>query len=46
MTALRLAVKHGYKDAAMLKGTAFAPLHSRPDFRDLLAELEKVGKGP
>jgi len=40
MTTLRLAVKHGYRDAAKLKGVSFASLQSRPDFQELLARLE------
>jgi tetratricopeptide (TPR) repeat protein len=47
MATLRLAVKHGYQDAAKIKSqAAFQPMLSRPDFRELLAELEKVGKMP
>jgi tetratricopeptide (TPR) repeat protein/predicted Ser/Thr protein kinase len=38
---LREAVRRGYSDAAVLKSrSALAVLHSRPDFRQLLAELE------
>jgi tetratricopeptide (TPR) repeat protein len=40
MTALRLAVRQGYKDMATLKdGPAFASVRRRPDFQELLAEL-------
>src|SRR5262249_5594883 len=39
---LRLAVKHGYRDAARLRTEGFfASVRSRADFQELLAELEK-----
>ena len=41
------AVKHGYKDAAELKKEPFfASVRSRPDFQELLAELEKMPPMP
>jgi tetratricopeptide (TPR) repeat protein/tRNA A-37 threonylcarbamoyl transferase component Bud32 len=47
VATLRLAVKHGYKDAARLKTDPdFAPVRSRPDFQELVAELEKGSKLP
>ncbi len=42
MTTLRLAVKHGFRDTARLREDRFfASVHSRPDFQQLLAELNK-----
>ena len=47
MTTLRLAVDHGYHDAARLKDEElFGPVRSRPDFQALLAEVEKRQKKP
>ncbi|MCI0456168.1 MAG: tetratricopeptide repeat protein, partial [Gemmataceae bacterium] len=47
MTTLRLAVKHGYHDAARLRTERyFASVRSRPDFRELVAELEQKQKQP
>jgi hypothetical protein len=47
VATLRLAVKHGYKNAALLKTNRdFAPVRSRPDFQALVAELEKGQKQP
>jgi hypothetical protein len=47
MTTLRLAVEHGYKDAARLKTDPyFASVRSRPDFQEVLAGLEKMQKMP
>jgi tetratricopeptide (TPR) repeat protein/tRNA A-37 threonylcarbamoyl transferase component Bud32 len=46
VTSLRLAVKHGYRDAAKLKGLSFASLQSRPDFQELLAGLERSEPKP
>ena len=42
-----VAVKHGYRDAARLKtDPPFAPVRSRPDFQEVVAELEKGQKLP
>ena len=47
MATLRLAVKLGYRDTATLKRqVSFAPMLSRPDFQNLLAEMEKTQKMP
>jgi hypothetical protein len=47
VATMRLAVKHGYKDAARLKTAPdFASVRSRPDFQALVAELEKGKKLP
>jgi tetratricopeptide (TPR) repeat protein len=47
MKTLRLAVKHGYRDAARLETMpSFAPVRSRLDFQELLAELKKLPKMP
>jgi serine/threonine protein kinase len=47
VATMRLAVKHGYKNAALLKKSRdFAPVRSRPDFQELVAELEKRPKLP
>jgi hypothetical protein len=45
MELLRQAVAKGFKNDALLKdNNDFAPLRSRPDFRQLLAELESKRK--
>jgi hypothetical protein len=47
LTTLRLAVKHGYRDSARLRTEkAFVPVRARPDFQQLLAELEEPPQGP
>jgi tetratricopeptide (TPR) repeat protein len=47
LTTLRLAVKHGYRDAAFLRtDPAFARVRARPDFQQLLAELEEPTQRP
>jgi hypothetical protein len=45
VATLRLAVKHGYRDAARLKTEpSFAPVQSRSDFQEVVADLEKGQK--
>jgi serine/threonine protein kinase len=47
VATLRLAIKHGYRDAARLQTEPhFAPVRSRPDFQELVSELEKGQKQP
>jgi tetratricopeptide (TPR) repeat protein/tRNA A-37 threonylcarbamoyl transferase component Bud32 len=47
VATLRLALEHGYRDAAKLKTDShFASLLSRPDFQELVAGLEKGQKLP
>jgi tetratricopeptide (TPR) repeat protein/tRNA A-37 threonylcarbamoyl transferase component Bud32 len=47
MVALRLAVKHGYRNAAELgKNADLASLRARPDFQELVLELQKAPKMP
>jgi tetratricopeptide (TPR) repeat protein/tRNA A-37 threonylcarbamoyl transferase component Bud32 len=47
MATLRLAVQHGYRDAARLKTDPFfASVRLRADFQELVAELEKRQQKP
>ena len=42
---LRAAVRHGFKDGARLrKDPAFEALHPRSDFRELLRDIDGVGR--
>ncbi len=46
LDALRAAVRHGFRNRKLLEtAPALAPLRDRPDFRTLLAEINRAPKG-